>query len=95
LKKCKPLAVVEDGFCLFLKLDKLHHDLAKPPLVSPQRLHYNWNDFELCMIFKKCAKNKRATNLEQQDYFGLKQGQARLFLAMPLVVPIVHTRGKW
>jgi len=36
--------VVLTGFCSFLKLDKLHHDLAKPPLVLPQRWHWNWND---------------------------------------------------
>ena len=42
--------VVVDGFCLLLKLDKLHHDLAMLPLVSSKRLHYNWSKFELCWI---------------------------------------------
>jgi hypothetical protein len=45
--KMQTLTVVEvvlTGFCSFLKLDKLHHDLAKPPLVLPHRLQCSWND---------------------------------------------------
>ena len=42
--------VVLDGFCLLLKLNKLHHDLTMLPLVSSKRLHYNWSEFELCCL---------------------------------------------
>ena len=51
--KCKAFAVIEvvvDGFCLFLKLDELHLDLAKPSMVSLKRLHCNWDDIDICMI---------------------------------------------
>ena len=51
--KCKQLTVVDvvvDGFCLFLKLDKPHQDLAKLLLVLQQWLHYNWNDLNFAWL---------------------------------------------
>jgi len=44
IEKYKQLAVVNvavDGCCSFLKLEQLHHDLAKLLLLQPQQLHYH------------------------------------------------------
>jgi hypothetical protein len=54
IEKCKSLTVVEvvlTGFCSFLKRDKLYHDVAKPPLVLPQRQHIFTNCCEHFLIW--------------------------------------------
>ena len=46
----EPLAVAKDvldGFDSFLKLVKLHHDVAKPYMTSSEQLHNLGNKLEL------------------------------------------------
>ena len=47
----EPLAVIAedvvDELGSFLKVGKLYDDAAKPCMILPERLHYNWKELEL------------------------------------------------